>query len=142
MNREAIYSSLFDLLSNAYSWATASRVLLHWSDCDRLQQPAMFMVQAGEQAIVQTRQPTVYQMNVQVYIYAHSQTLDGENPSQILNKLLDAVTAAMKPSRAAEVQTLGGLVQYARIEGAIETDEGFLGEQAVAIVPITILTVD
>jgi hypothetical protein len=35
--------------------------------------------------------------------------------------------------------TLGGLVNYCRIEGDIETDEGLLGEQAVAIIPVSIL---
>lgn len=140
--REPIYAALFSLLQGAYAWKSSSRVLLHWSDTDRVNQPAMFMVQAGEQVIVETRQRAKLLMNVRVYIYAHSQTFDGDTPGQILNTLLDAVTAALRPSVVAETQTLGGLVHYARIEGAIETDEGFLGEQAVAIIPITMLTAD
>lgn len=142
MNREKIYAALYTVLQGAYPWVTSSRVLLHWSDVAPSQQPAMFMTQVGETAVVETHQPTVYMLNVRVYIYARGQTQDGEHPSKVLNQLLDAVTDAMRPSRAAEVLTLGGLVHYARIEGAIETDEGFLGEQAVAIVPITMLTVD
>ncbi len=142
MNREKIYSALYTLLQSAYPWVTSSRVLLHWSDVAPIQQPAVFMTQTGETAVIETRRPTVYLLNVRVYIYIRSQTQDGENPAQLLNQVLDAVTDAMRPPRSAETLTLGGLVHYARIEGAIETDEGFLGEQAVAIVPIIMLTVD
>ena len=39
-------------------------------------------------------------------------------------------------------QTLDGLVMGCRIDGKIETDEGALGAQSVAIVPITVLTAD
>jgi hypothetical protein len=143
MNREPIYAALFSLLQSAYAWNTASRVLSHWSDVDRVQQPAMFMTQVGEQAIVSTREPTKWLLNVRVFIYAHSQTFDGDIPGQILNTLLDAITTKMKPAVAAiDTQTLGGLVHYARIEGNIETDEGYLGEQALAIIPITMLVAD
>ena len=37
-------------------------------------------------------------------------------------------------------QTLGGLVAHAWIDGVIETDEGVLGDQAVAIIPVVIKT--
>jgi len=88
-----------------------------------------------------TRQPAKLMMSVKVYLYAHSQTAAGRAPASVLNDLVDAVFAAMAPNAPGlETQTLGGLVEWARIEGSIETDEGLLGDQAVAIVPITILT--
>jgi len=34
---------------------------------------------------------------------------------------------------------LANLVRHARIEGRIETDEGVLGDQAVAVIPVEIL---
>jgi hypothetical protein len=140
MTREPIYSALFNLLQSAYAWKKSSRILEHWSDVDRFNQPCMFMTQNGEQAVIQTRQPTVWVLNVRVFVYAHSQTFNGETPSIILNTLLDVIDSKMKPAYAAQdTQTLGGLVHYARIEGNIETDEGYLGEQAVAIIPITML---
>ena len=37
------------------------------------------------------------------------------------------------------MQTLGGLAAHAWTAGKIETDEGVLGGQAVAIVPVEIL---
>jgi hypothetical protein len=60
----------------------------------------------------------------------------------VLNPLLDAIAAALAPTGAdlvAGAQTLGGLVKHCWISGAIETDEGALGGQAVAIVPVEIL---
>lgn len=143
MNREAIYTALFAKLQGAYSWATSDRILVHWSDVAPIQQPAMFQTQVSEQAVTITRQKTKWLLTAKIYVYAHAQTQNGVPPATIINTLLDAITNAMKPDNAVvETQTLGGLVEYARIEGNIETDEGFLGEQAVAIIPISILTAD
>jgi hypothetical protein len=119
----------------------SSRVLLYWSDVAPVQQPAMFQTQTGEVVQRTSRQPAKLMMTVKVYIYAHTQTSNGRTPSTVINEILDAVSAAMAPNYPGlEVQNLGGLVDWARIEGAIETDEGLLGDQAVAIVPITLLT--
>lgn len=143
MNREPIYAALFAKLQGAYAWKTASRNLKHWSDVRPPMQPAMFMTQVSEEAVTQTRQKTRWFMDVKVYVYTHQATQSGDIPAQSLNTMLDAITAALQPdSVVQEVQTLGGLVEYARIEGGIETDEGFLGDQAVAIIPIRILTAD
>ena len=140
MNREPIYAALFARLSNAYAWNTASRVLKHWDDVPHIQQPAMFLAQVNETPQTMTRQPTRWTLNCRIYIYVNSQTAAGKAPSTILNDALDAVTTAMKPDYPVqEVLTLGGLVEWARIEGTIETDEGVLGDQAVALIPVSML---
>jgi hypothetical protein len=61
----------------------------------------------------------------------------------LLNPLLDALEAALAPSPATGIQNLGlpAMVQHAYIAGKIETDEGVLGDQAIAIVPVEILCV-
>jgi len=61
----------------------------------------------------------------------------------VLNPLLDAVEAALAPSATTGLQDLGlpAMVQHAYISGKVETDEGVLGDQAVAIVPVEILCV-
>jgi hypothetical protein len=56
-------------------------------------------------------------------------------PAIALNQLVDAIELALSPGPAFEEQTLGGLVSHCRIVGEIETDEGVLGDQAVAIIP-------
>ena len=141
MNREAIYSALFARLQSAFPWNTSSRVLLHWSEVPPVQQPAIFLAQVNETAQTITRQHTKWMLNVRVFIYANSQTPNGKAPATVMNAIIDAVVAAMAPPvPGLEVQNLGGLVDWARIEGTIETDEGLLGDQAVAIIPIAILT--
>jgi hypothetical protein len=143
MNREDIYSALFERLKAAYPWQTASRVLAHWSDVSPAQQPALFMTQVGERAVTETRQPARWFLEVKIYLYANAKSQGNDVPATVLNAMLDAVTTAMKPDHAAvDTQTLGDLVSYARIEGDLTTDEGLLGEQAVAIIPIMILTAD
>ena len=43
------------------------------------------------------------------------------------------------PGRARNAQTLGGLVFDTWINGTIETDEGYLGQQGVAKIPVRII---
>src|SRR5271166_3813684 len=64
-------------------------------------------------------------------------------PAIILNPLLDALEQALAPSMATGIQNLGlpEMVQHAYIAGKIETDEGVLGDQAIAIVPVEIVCI-
>ena len=136
MTREPVYAALFALLSGAASFATASRRLRHWSDVGPAEQPALFVVQKSETAERKASLPAKWRASVDVYMYAHAPD-DETAPATVLNPLLDAIEAALAPVGA--VQTLGGLAAHAWIAGKIETDEGVLGGQAVAIVPVEIL---
>lgn len=141
MNREAIYSALFDRLKAIPGLRTTSRRLRHWSDVDASQQPALFQAQGRETATPGDPArgvPTKWTLSADVYIYVRT---DGDQvPGTVMNPLLDAIEAALRNDNAMQrVQTLGGLVERCWIEGDIETDEGTLGDQAVAIVPIRIL---
>lgn len=139
MNREAIYGALFGLAARAAAFRTTGRRLRHWSDVGPAEQPALFMVQKRETATRQRGQPAKWVLHVDLFVYAHAPD-ELTSPATILNPLLDAVEAAIAPDNAASnLQTLGGLVQHAWIAGAIETDEGVLGGQAVAIVPVELL---
>ena len=138
MNREAIYSALFTKLSSVNGVVTKSRKLRHWADVTSIEQPALFQAQIQEHAARMTNQPTIWKLELDVYLYVNTADID-TSPSQILNPILDAIMAALEPA-SGEVQTLGGLVTYCRVSGAIKTDEGVLGVQAVAIIPIEILT--
>lgn len=137
MNREAIYSALFSQVVSSSVWRTASRRLLHWNDVPAKQQPALFMAQRGESVQTERGKPPIWRLNVDLYVYCR--TDGGLAPGPILNPLVDAIEAALAPNQIENAQTLGGLVTWCRIEGAIETDEGTLGDQTVAIIPISIL---
>lgn len=138
MTRELIYSTLFDLLKGVGEFKTTSRRLKHWSDVAPAQQPALFVSQRTE---IVTRTPglnPIWELQLDIYLYANTGGDKGIAPSQILNPLIDAIEEALKPNAIDNKQTLGGLVQHAWIDGAIETDEGVLGDQAVAIIPVVI----
>jgi len=141
MNREAIYSGLFNRLKAIPGIRTTSRRLKHWSDVDASQQPAIFLAQGRETATPGDPArgvPTKWTLSTDIYVYART---DGDQvPGTVMNPLLDAIEAVLQPDNAMQrTQSLGGLVERCWIEGDIETDEGTLGDQAVAIVPIRIL---
>ncbi len=138
MNREPIYAALFILAAGAAGFATTSRRLRHWSDVGPAEQPALFVIQKSETAEERRPLPAKWRARVDLYLYAHAPD-DSTPPATAMNPLLDAVETALAPDPVSNVQTLGGLVQHCWIAGRIETDEGVLGGQAVAIVPIEIL---
>jgi len=137
ITRETIYAALFSTLSAVAGFVTVSRRLKHWTDTPPAAQPALFVIQRREAVVTVPGLNPVYTLEVDAYLYAYSGDLTA-SPAQLLNPLLDAVTATLLPDAATNKQTLGGLVQHCWIEGNIETDEGVLGSQAVAIVPIRI----
>ena len=141
INREAIYSALWSLAAGAASFASVNRRLRHWSDVAPVERPALFMSEKGGHAAIKALgAPTVWTLYVDFYIYVHSSD-PYTAPAAILNPLLDALEAALAPVAATGIQNLGlpGMVSHAYIAGKIETDEGILGDQAVAIVPVEIL---
>lgn len=139
--REPIYAALFDLVSAAAGFVTVERRLRHWSDVAPAEQPALYLAQKSEAASVKALgAPTVWTLSADLYLYVHS----GDPylpPASILNPLVDAVEAALAPAAATGLQDLGlpSMVQHAYIAGRIETDEGVLGDQAIAIIPVEIL---
>lgn len=139
MNRESVYAALFARASGAGEFRTISRRLRHWGDVAPIDQPALFQAQRRETPEQQRGLPAKWRLVADLYIYANSGADPGITPTTELNVLLDAVENAFAPDPVTGVQTLGGLASHCWISGPIETDEGTLGEQAVAIVPIEIL---
>lgn len=141
MTREPIYAALFAKLQTASGFATTSRRLRHWTDTPGGDQPALFMAQKRETAFPREPVPglpTKYLLEVDVYVYVKARS--NAAPGPLLNALIDAVEAAIAGTPGAGgKQTLGGLCEHAWVEGTIETDEGTLGDQAVAVIPILIL---
>jgi hypothetical protein len=143
IDREAIYSALWAVGSGAWSFASANRRLRHWSDVAPIEQPALSMSEKGGHAAVKALgAPIVWTLYADFYIYVHSSD-PYVAPATILNPLLDALERALAPAPATGIQNLGlpGIVSHAYIAGKIETDEGVLGDQAIAIVPVEIVCV-
>ena len=138
MNREAIYSALFNLVTAAPGLTTTSRTLRHWDSVGPGEMPALFLAQGNQTAIAMTHQPTRWLLDSIVWIYVST---DGESsPGAALNPIVDVITAALDEAFPGQPETLGGLVEYARIEGTIETFEGTLGTLLVCRIPTVMLT--
>ncbi len=141
--RETIYAALWELGAGAGNFASANRRLRHWSDVAPVEQPALFMSEKGGHAAVKALgAPIVWTLFAEFYVYVHSSD-PYLAPATILNPLLDALEAVLAPAPSTGIQNLGlhEMVQHAYIAGKIETDEGVLGDQAIAIVPVEILCV-
>ncbi len=139
MNREAIYAAAFQLSCSAGQFVTMSRKLKHWSDVPAGQRPALFQAQGNPVAMPPAANglPPRWFLPIKLYIYLS--TTGADNPGSVVNPIMDALDAMFAPDPARGVQTLGRLVQWARIEGTVETFEGTLGSDEVLIVPINIL---
>lgn len=141
--RESIYTALWELGASAARFTSANRRLRHWADVSPAEQPALFMSEKGGHAAVKKLgAPIVWTLCADFLVYVHS----GDPylaPAIILNPLLDALEAALSPSPVTGIQNLGlpQMVQHAYIAGKVQTDEGVLGDQAIAIVPIEILCI-
>lgn len=141
ISRETIYAALWELGAGAGNFASANRRLRHWADVAPAEQPALFMSEKGGRAAVKALgAPIVWTLSAEFYVYVHSSD-PYLAPTTILNPLLDALEAALAPAPSTGIQNLGlsEMVQHAYIAGKIETDEGVLGDQAIAIVPVDIL---
>lgn len=137
--REQIYQALFDLLKAETSIKTISRRLRHWSEVPPADQPALFLVQKIETATVRTKIPTIWTFHVDLWLYVRSSGEHDTPPMYYANPIIDRIVQKLMPPEHLGEQTLGGLVERCRIEGPIETDEGVLGDQAVIVIPVTML---
>jgi hypothetical protein len=141
ITREPIYLALYTLLQTISGFITISRRLKHWADVGQAEQPAIFIIQKNEVPIQARGIPTAWKLNLELYVYVNSGDDPAESPAKILNPLIDAIETLFPASdEDAPIQTLGGLVSHAWISGTIETSEGVLGQQEVAIIPIEVLT--
>jgi len=140
-DREPIYEALFNLVWNAAPFKTHSRRWKSWTETP--EQPAIFMTQNAEDWRRVRGLPPVVALEVDLIIYSNVGTDPTILVSPPINALIQAVASALKPTTpgdvALNVQTLGGLVFRAWIEGRVEIREGMIQGQAIAMIPVKIL---
>jgi len=136
--REAVFAELFTRLQGVAGLITVSRRVKAVQDMQPEEMPAAFQIQGKQSMKFAGSTPTVTDMDVTWAIY--TQTPDALTaPSIALNELTEAALAQLSPSPGSDRQTLGGLVEYAAVDGDIEIFEGILGDRAVALIPIRIV---
>lgn len=145
--REGTAVALFNAVSVAVGkvtgLVTSSRVLRQPADVAPAECPALFQVQKPEQ---DTRQsgivgiPNKRVMHFEFWLV----TSIGQEPSLVpstqLNVMVDAIEAALTPAPTTGINTLGGAVFSARIDGAVEYYEGFTTDgKSAACVPVEVI---
>ena len=145
-DREAIFAALFALVSptSVYAWAsTPSRRLKLWGDVPLDQRPALYQFEGVEEDVTWTNlaNPKVV-LQAKLFVYLNSKDTSVIGATQ-MNQVLNAIYGALIPTgpdaAARGLQTLGGLVQWARIQGKVFRDPGDLDGDGLAIVPISML---
>lgn len=137
MIREPIAVALFAKLSAVTNFVTVSRVLKSWGNVPQAEQPAFFLTEGEQMAAQKPGLGPVWNWKFDAHVYIHTGDQPGVAPGTLINPVIDAIEAALKPDNVmTNKQTLGGLVQHCWIEGQIDTDQGVLGGQGVAIIPI------
>lgn len=136
--REAVYAALFAKLQSLPGVVTVSRRLRNVQDVQPEEFPAAFQLQGQQDASYQGNTPAKFMWRADWLLYVHVED-PASAPSTQLNTLIDAASALLNPPPGSNKQTLGGLVEYCAIDGAIQVFEGVLGDRAVAVLPITIV---
>ena len=138
MNREAIYSALFNIVKASANFKTVSRKIRLKGDLPEEEMPALYQLQVSEKKDQVQRMPAKYFMTVDLWIYATVD--DGDTaPSSTLNPLIDAIETALAPDAITGVQNLGlDNVSHCWTE-SVEIFENILGNVIMAIMPVNIL---
>jgi hypothetical protein len=144
--REAIFEALLAQLATAQlngdpAFVTLSRKFQQWESVPDANQPAGFLLKGFEHANQRSYGETTWRLRALFWVYCLHSPDSSSIPGAMLNELLDAIEAAMLPPPGG-LQTLGGLVTHAYIDGDIIVSEGSLPEdrQSIAVVPISMDT--
>lgn len=151
-SRETIYAALAAELKNVAGLVSMSRVYRSPSDYSAAAQlPAGCTDETAENEDQQIYgAPSVYTLSVDFWLYLLAPQLSqipGQEtaiPATALNNTLDALDTAFPADASGMVNTLGGLVQHAYIQGKIQKVSGVGSGNlllSVAKVPIQMLAV-
>lgn len=141
VTREQVMNALLGLLQGSPVFRTVGRRVPPWTEVK--EQPAAFLRNVGEEWEQRTGQLPRRTLKVQIWLYSRVGRNPDAAPAVALNNLIETVQALLAPSTPQDlqvnVQTLGRLVSYCRIEGEIELDPGDIDDQAKAVLPVRIL---
>lgn len=148
---EPVFEALFALLqdvtfvplgvSGLTGWGDSSRRVKHFNDVEKELQPAAYQAEhrTGWQPRDRLGAPARRLVTVNWIIYFR--TDGGQIGSQIASStIMPAINAVLVPDDLERnVLTLGGLAYYTRIEGDEWLESGDLDDQAMLVVPLSLL---
>lgn len=137
MNREAIYSALFNLAKATTGITTSSRFLQPIDMVPSANLPALFLHQIADEPKNDKGEPALLTLKAEIYIYVINAG-DGIDtaasaPAIQLNGYLDALDAALQPDPVTQVQTLGGLVSHAWRTATDYYEDPLTGKGALSV---------
>lgn len=139
MNRKQIAQALFDLLKTASVFKSSSRRMKLWADVPASERPALYMHESAETYDnAEDFNPGSRTMRFKAFVYTNASDSPAA-PVDQLNDILEAFETALAPNPLTGLQTLGGVVTHARINGEILKDAGDLDGDGVLVVPFEIL---
>lgn len=116
---------------------TTGRRLIPWNQVTS--QPAMFLRDGDEELQYNDTLLQLQEIEAEIWIYANAGQDPNAVPSTALNNLIDAIQCAVKPDMPGTYRfTLGGLVQWCRLQGRLLKDPGDTSGQAIALIPVVI----
>jgi hypothetical protein len=138
--REQIMTALCARIFAIADFKTTGRRALLWKDVPFDKQPACFVQNVKETTDHPNTMLAIRRMYIDVVFYVQVGSNPEAEPGAPINKLLDALDAALvSDDDLRNTLTLGGLVQQCWIEGDTDIDQGGRDGQAKAIVPVLIL---
>ena len=150
--REAVFSALFALTngvtwdpgSGAVGFKTRTRRIKLFSDVPDEQQPWLGQAEHSETSMQVSGQPYKRVWKAQWMVYHVNGKQPGAEPTIWNNLIIDALEAALAPPVAdpgyfENRNTLSRLVYHCFIDGEIFKDPGDIDNQALIIIPITLL---
>jgi|SRR5579872_6114045 len=137
---ESVLSALLTSLSSVGGFNTVSRRLVIWTDPD-LAQPALFVRNAGPTDDYQDK--TIFArtaLDVEVWIYCKADPLPALAPDITFNGLVKAVRDKISKADSPTGKfTIGGLVNWCRIQGKSDSDPGDTDGQCKLVMTLKII---
>lgn len=139
--RNQIVDAVFNLIAASSTFAKTSKKFQFWDEIQPEDMPYMCLLERPETYESGTRAITIQKRILEIWVFIYVQTQNQDDPSSILNPMLDAIDAVVVPSSGGRtgLQTLGGLVSRVWIEGTILKAPGDKDGQGIARVPLKIL---
>ena len=145
--RSQVFTALFTYLQTipsptGQSWGYVSQYPKIWDEVDAANQPAL-MLHRGPQIFESKHRfgVTKLQFRANIWIYFRTDNLKTKStyPDQLTDQFLDNFEQYFQTDAADGRFTLGGLVWHAWIDGSVIFDSGINDNQAIILIPLSIL---
>lgn len=145
--RSQVFNALFAFIQqvlppNGGTWRTFSQMLQDWDDTPPANQPAIYL-HRGPNTFEQKHSFGVTKLSLRasVWVYFRTDGLKTANtyPDQLTDDYLDKFEQLFQTDPLSGPLTLGGLVHHCWIDGTVVFDSGVNDNQAIIVIPITIL---